>query len=103
VTARIDPEGTAMAAPTRRPLLFSAFVMNTTSHIVQGTWRRPDAGQTDFNSLEHWVRGMVTDREPVVRDLGLLMAHNNRVAGTPEQIADRLASGATPAWTGSTW
>jgi long-chain alkane monooxygenase len=37
------------------PLLFSAFVMNTTSHIVQGTWRRPDAGQADFNSLRHWV------------------------------------------------
>jgi FMN-dependent oxidoreductase (nitrilotriacetate monooxygenase family) len=36
-------------------LLFSAFVMNTTSHIVQGTWRRPDAGQADFNSLQHWV------------------------------------------------
>ncbi len=39
----------------RPPLLFSAFVMNTTSHIVQGTWRLPDAGQTDFNSLDHWV------------------------------------------------
>ncbi|WP_395308699.1 LLM class flavin-dependent oxidoreductase [Mycobacterium sp. AMU20-3851] len=36
-------------------LHFSAFVMNTTSHILQGLWRRPDAGQTDFNSLEHWV------------------------------------------------
>jgi long-chain alkane monooxygenase len=44
------------ASPDQRePLLFSAFVMNTTSHIVQGTWRRPDAGQADFNSLEHWV------------------------------------------------
>jgi long-chain alkane monooxygenase len=41
-----------MSAP---PLHFSAFVMNTTSHILQGVWRRPDAGQTDFNSLEHWV------------------------------------------------
>lgn len=42
-----------MAAP---PLHFSAFVMNTTSHILQGVWRRPDARQTDFNSLDHWVR-----------------------------------------------
>lgn len=41
-----------MSAP---PLHFSAFVMNTTSHILQGVWRRPDAGQTNFNSLEHWV------------------------------------------------
>lgn len=40
---------------TRPPLLFSAFVMNTTSHIVQGTWRLPDTGQGDFNSLDHWV------------------------------------------------
>ena len=39
----------------RPPLLFSAFVMNTASHIVQGTWRLPGAGQTDFNSLQHWV------------------------------------------------
>lgn len=45
-----------MSDPTARPpLLFSAFVMNTTSHIVQGTWRLPDAGQADFNSLDHWV------------------------------------------------
>ncbi len=39
----------------RPPLLLSAFVMNTTSHIVQGTWRLPDAGQADFGSLDHWV------------------------------------------------
>ena len=38
-----------------RPLHFAAFVMNTTGHIIQGTWRRPDARQTDFNSLDHWV------------------------------------------------
>ena len=38
-----------------RPLHFAAFVMNTTGHIVQGTWRRPNARQTDFNSLDHWV------------------------------------------------
>jgi len=37
------------------PLHFSAFVMNTTSHILQGVWRQPGAGQTNFNSLEHWV------------------------------------------------
>lgn len=36
-------------------LHFSAFVMNTTSHILQGLWRQPDAGQTNFNSLDHWV------------------------------------------------
>ena len=29
--------------------------MNTTSHIVQGTWRRPSARQADFNDLDHWV------------------------------------------------
>ncbi|MFI8569272.1 NtaA/DmoA family FMN-dependent monooxygenase [Rhodococcus sp. NPDC078407] len=38
-----------------RPLRFSAFVMNTTSHIVHGAWRRPEAEQTGFSSLEHWV------------------------------------------------
>ncbi|MFT4087369.1 MAG: LLM class flavin-dependent oxidoreductase [Gordonia sp. (in: high G+C Gram-positive bacteria)] len=45
-----------MTSPTApRPLHFAAFVMNTTSHIVQGTWRRPTARQTDFNDLDHWV------------------------------------------------
>jgi alkanesulfonate monooxygenase SsuD/methylene tetrahydromethanopterin reductase-like flavin-dependent oxidoreductase (luciferase family) len=34
---------------------FAAFVMNTTGHIIQGTWRRPTARQADFNDLEHWV------------------------------------------------
>ncbi|GED99381.1 LLM class flavin-dependent oxidoreductase [Gordonia crocea] len=39
-----------------RPLLrLSAFVMNTTSHILHGAWRRPEAQQHNFNSLEHWV------------------------------------------------
>ncbi len=37
------------------PLQFSAFVMNTTSHIQHGAWRRPEARQAEFNSLEHWV------------------------------------------------
>lgn len=42
-----------MADP--KPLRFSAFVMNTTSHILHGAWRVPDARQIDFNSLEHWI------------------------------------------------
>ena len=37
------------------PLRFSAFVMNTTGHITQGTWRRHDAQQHRFNELDHWV------------------------------------------------
>ncbi|GAA5064239.1 LLM class flavin-dependent oxidoreductase [Nocardia callitridis] len=37
------------------PLRFSAFVMNTTSHILHGAWRLPEAQQTRFNSLDHWV------------------------------------------------
>lgn len=40
---------------TRRPLHFNAFVMNTTSHIHHGQWRRPDAGQTEFNDVETWI------------------------------------------------
>ena len=42
-----------MTAPD--PLVFSAFVMNTTSHITQGTWRRPEAREVEFNDLDHWV------------------------------------------------
>ncbi len=44
-----------VTTPRPRPLHFAAFVMNTTGHIIQGTWRRPSARQTNFNDLEHWV------------------------------------------------
>ncbi len=37
------------------PLMFSAFVMNTASHILHGLWRRPDGGQLGFNSLKLWI------------------------------------------------
>nr|WP_276612070.1 NtaA/DmoA family FMN-dependent monooxygenase [Kineococcus vitellinus] len=34
---------------------FNAFVMNTTSHIQHGQWRRPDAQQTAFNDVRTWI------------------------------------------------
>ena len=37
------------------PLLFSAFVMNTTSHILHGLWPQPNARQIEFNTLDLWV------------------------------------------------
>ncbi|RII41940.1 LLM class flavin-dependent oxidoreductase [Galactobacter valiniphilus] len=37
------------------PLLFNAFVMNTTSHIHHGQWRRPDAHQREFNDVNTWI------------------------------------------------
>ena len=39
----------------RPRLLLSAFVMNTTSHILGGQWRHPDAQQHRFNDLSLWV------------------------------------------------
>src|SRR5699024_9611995 len=41
--------------PQSRPLILSAFMMNTTSHILGGAWRQPDAQQHRFNELQHWV------------------------------------------------
>lgn len=52
--------------PTARPPRFAASVMNTTSHIIHGTWR-------------------------TLRDISHFGATNNRIVGTPEQIADKLA------------
>lgn len=40
---------------TPRPLRFNAFVMNTNSHIQHGHWRRPDAGQVDFEDVNVWI------------------------------------------------
>ena len=37
------------------PLHFNAFVMNTNSHIHHGQWRRPDAGQVEFNDVRVWI------------------------------------------------
>lgn len=36
-------------------LIFNAFVMNTTSHIHHGQWRRPDARQSEFNDVDTWI------------------------------------------------
>ena len=51
------PQPLLHAAPgsARRPLRFNAFVMNTTSHIQHGQWRRPDAQQTRFNDVRTWI------------------------------------------------
>jgi long-chain alkane monooxygenase len=38
-----------------RPLLFSAFVMNTASHITQGLWRDDEGLQRNFNDIDLWV------------------------------------------------
>ncbi|MGE0486662.1 MAG: hypothetical protein AB7Q81_21090 [Gammaproteobacteria bacterium] len=64
-----------------RPLLFSAICMNTASHILYSLRRRPDGGPIDFNSLDKPVTDLRTEgsqsllrREPVVRDIGMLMA-----------------------------
>ena len=37
------------------PLHFSAFVMNTNSHIQHGLWRHPSAQQADFNDVNLWI------------------------------------------------
>lgn len=39
----------------RPRLLLSAFVMNTTTHILGGQWRHPEAQQHRFNELQLWV------------------------------------------------
>lgn len=38
-----------------KPLSFSAFVMNTASHIIHGLWRDKEGHQLDFNNVELWV------------------------------------------------
>lgn len=38
-----------------KTLSFSAFVMNTASHIIHGLWRSPDGNQIDFNNIEVWI------------------------------------------------
>ncbi len=42
------------ATPPRR-LLLCAFTMNCVSHIQQGVWRRPEARQVEYTSLDPWM------------------------------------------------
>ncbi|GER23373.1 monooxygenase [Zafaria cholistanensis] len=42
-------------SPRRPRLLLSAFLMNTTSHILGGQWRHPEAQQHRFNELALWT------------------------------------------------
>ncbi len=44
-----------MPGQDRRRLFFNAFVMNTTSHIHHGQWRRPDARQSEFTDVDTWI------------------------------------------------
>jgi FMN-dependent oxidoreductase (nitrilotriacetate monooxygenase family) len=44
-----------MGVGVQRPLHFSAFVMNTASHITHGLWRDPAGDQIRFNDLDLWV------------------------------------------------
>ena len=45
-----------MGTYNERPrLLLSAFLMNTSSHILGGMWRHPEAQQHKFNELDLWV------------------------------------------------
>ncbi|MGX9134881.1 LLM class flavin-dependent oxidoreductase [Rummeliibacillus sp. JY-2-4R] len=39
----------------KKPLLFSAFVMNTASHIIHGLWRDEEGNQLNFNDVNLWV------------------------------------------------
>lgn len=38
-----------------KPLSFSAFVMNTASHIIHGLWRDKEGHQLNFNDVDLWV------------------------------------------------
>lgn len=39
----------------KKPLYYSAFVMNTASHVLHGLWRAPEARNHEFNSMRHWT------------------------------------------------
>ncbi|MDT5030379.1 MAG: long-chain alkane monooxygenase, partial [Actinoplanes sp.] len=43
-------------------------------------------------SILGWIKDLVTDREPTLRDVAHYTSHNGRITGTPEQIADKLAA-----------
>ena len=43
-----------------------------------------------MRGFSEWVRKAITDREPTIRDVALVISRPTRVVGTPEQIADAL-------------
>lgn len=52
--------------------------------------RLVDVQTETMKGFSEWVRKAVTDREPTIRDVALILSRNTRIVGTPEQIADRL-------------
>jgi FMN-dependent oxidoreductase (nitrilotriacetate monooxygenase family) len=51
-----QPYGASPGRRGGRPrLIVNAFLMNTTSHIMGGQWRRPEAEQHRFNELSLWT------------------------------------------------
>lgn len=51
-----QPPGASPGRRGGRPrLIVNAFLMNTTSHIMGGQWRRPEAEQHRFNELSLWT------------------------------------------------
>lgn len=41
--------------PSKRPMLYNLFIMNTPSHISHGMWRHPQSRALDYTSLDLWV------------------------------------------------
>ena len=64
------------------PLHFNAFVMNTNSHIHHGLWRRPDAGQVEFNDVRALDRPREAARGREVRR-DLLRRRHRASTATP--------------------
>ena len=60
-----------------------------------GTPYPPDTKLKDIEtnsskSLLDWFAKSITDRDPVVADLGQILSHRTRIVGTPTQAADEL-------------
>ncbi|MFT4471214.1 NtaA/DmoA family FMN-dependent monooxygenase [Arthrobacter sulfonylureivorans] len=72
-----------------KPLHFNAFVMNTASHIHHGQWRRPDAGQTEFNDVDTWI-GLAQTLEAAKFD-AMFFADVSGLYGDPEADFDVYA------------
>ncbi|MET0784021.1 MAG: LLM class flavin-dependent oxidoreductase, partial [Leifsonia flava] len=49
-----------------------------------------DVDTNTAKGFGEWVSKAITDREPIVADIAVLISRSTRLVGTPEQIADAL-------------
>ena len=65
-------------------------VVDKTGRVYDPSTPLKEVDTNGARGFLEWTSRYITDREPVVGDLGILQARNTRLVGTPSSIADQI-------------